>query len=180
MIDFLNSSFFLALVTFSVGGLAIFIYKKQKTDYKKGAASLILQELRYAEQLIRHARSNSYQYKLTEKLLPTNSWNDNIHLFLRDLEESEIDMISRFYAKVAFLDSLIQKISDFKTNPIQTQITITQPQSMNPIQNQTPSSVPIVLPIDPMQGVQQLLKMVTQEIEFVYNTPVGEKLKKLS
>ncbi len=174
MYTFFNSQFFIALVTLIVGSFAIFLYLKQKEDYKRQAASLILQEIRYAEQLIRASNQGNlgYIYGLAAKLLPTNSWNDNIHLFLNDLEETEIDLISRFYSKTAYLDVLISKVSDFKNQPTsqQSQITITPP---NPSQQ-------ILVLQDPMKNTLDMIKEVSDGIRSVYNTPTGEKLKSLS
>ena len=50
--SFVNSSFFLALVTFFVGGIAIFLYLIQKINKKRDASRIILQEIRRAEDII--------------------------------------------------------------------------------------------------------------------------------
>ena len=113
ILKFLNDN--LGAVTFVVGFLAIYIYVKQKKDRKRDAAKLILQEIRYAEQQIRNFRI-AQSYSLASKLLPTNSWNNNIHLFVKDLEETEIDMISAFYSKATYIDSLIMERSKQKIN----------------------------------------------------------------
>ena len=180
MYAFLNSQLFVALVTFFVGFFAIILYVKQKKDYKRQAGSLILQEIRYAEQLIRNSLENGFRYKLADELLPTNSWNDNVHLFLEDLEETEIDLISRFYSKANYLDILIRKISDYKNQPKQPQV-ITAPsqnQQMPVFQPQQQIFLPMAF--DPMQSTQEMIREVSQSIEFIYNTPVGEKIKTLS
>lgn len=46
--------------------------------------------------------------------MPTNSWNNNIHLFVKELKETEIDLISKFYSNATYLDNLINKISDLR------------------------------------------------------------------
>ena len=113
---FFNSNFFVALITLAVGGSAIFLYIEQKIDHKVKAARLILQEIRYAEQQIRNSGRGIRAYPLSSKLLPTNSWNDNIHLFTTDLKETEIDMISQFYSNARFIDSLITERANQKIN----------------------------------------------------------------
>ncbi len=180
MYAFLNSQLFVALVTFFVGFFAIVLYVKQKKDYKRQAGSLILQEIRYAEQLIRNSLENSFRYKLADELLPTNSWNDNVHLFLEDLEETEIDLISRFYSKANYLDILIGKISDYKNQPKQPPIITAPNQNQQMPAFQPPQQIFLQMPLDPMQSTQDIIREVSQGIEFVYNTPVGEKLKTLS
>jgi len=205
MVDFiiysLKSDFLISLVTLIVGSIAFYLYGKQRKDRKRDAARLILQEIRYAEQKIRKYREVQ-SYKLYDKLLPTNSWNDNIHLFIKELKEVQIDLISDFYAKTSYIDTLIATISRQKNNPII--ITSTPPiplqQSIIPI---IPESQPIedyqgptpLLPPTPIQPPRQsrpphpieilpvsqdILKDVSMNVEFVYNTPVVEKLREIS
>ncbi|MEK7662138.1 MAG: hypothetical protein AAB355_01380 [Patescibacteria group bacterium] len=173
----------LGVVTLIAGAFALFLYKRQQRDYKKDAASLILQEIRYAEQQIRTARQNGDSYSLASKLLPTNSWNDKIHLFVKDLEENQIDMINTFYAKAKYIDILILKRSDQLTGP-HTQQNQFSPASIPVPQNpgQLNQFVQVTLPIPPSPESVTigLLKQVSSSVEFIYNTPVVEKLRKIS
>ncbi len=186
IISFFDSNFFVALVGF----LAIYLYFKQRMDKKRETARLILQEIRYAELQIRNSDRGHRGYALSSKLLPTNSWNDSIHLFLNRLEESEIDLISQFYSKAAYIDILIEKISDFKNLPAQSQsVLIPSGSSVSPISPMVPA-VPdqnsgqnfqtLQVVIDPMNTTQGILRQISEQIEFVYNTPAGEKLKNIA
>jgi len=184
LVSFLNSNFFLALTTLVVGGFAIYLYLKQKKDKKRDAARLILQEIRYAEQQIRKYREFK-QYQLSDRLLPTNSWNDNIHLFINDLKETEIDLISNFYAKASYIDIMIRKISDWKTQP-KIPTTIMSPVSIQSQPSATAQPIPsvpekkeIVYFFDPMEETQKILYEVSMNVEFIFNTPVVEKLRKI-
>ena len=112
--QFLNDN--IGLVTFIVGFLAIYLYVKQKADRKRDTARLILQEIRYAEQQIRNSGRGGRGYSLSSRLLPTNSWDDNIHIFINNLKETDIDMISEFYSQAAYIDSLIVERSKQKLN----------------------------------------------------------------
>ncbi len=187
---FLDSNFFVALVGF----LAIYLYFKQKKDKKRDAARLILQEIRYAEQQIRNYRATTPpQYSLASRLLPTNSWNDNIHLFIKDLKETEIDMISAFYSKATYIDSLIVERSKQKINPPPVQsvpinpplpVSVTAqphlPGGGNP-QQVTPPQVSLVIsPTLEELITNQLLADVSSSVKFLYNTPAAEKLRKIS
>jgi hypothetical protein len=171
---FFNSNFFLAIVTLLVGGTAIALYLKQKSDHKRDSAQLIIQEIRYAEHQIKDARVNEYNYQLADKLLPTNSWHKNIHLFVNDLKESEIDIISRFYTNAAYLDVVIEKISDHQNSNFINVVNVNQatiPTSPTPNQNFS-----IILPLPS----QQILKIVSEKIDFIYNTPAIDKLRFIS
>lgn len=181
---FLDSNFFVGLITLIVGGFAIFTYVKQKEDKKRESARLILQEIRYAEQQIRIFRTSN-QYSLYTRLLPTNSWDDNIHLFVKELKENEIDMISAFYARAKYIDFLILKRSEQKIDPHPQQtpttpIVLPQPSQTAQIQND-PQVLNFVLPVPSAELVTiELLRQVSYSVEFIYNTPVVEKLREIS
>ena len=115
---FFNSNFFVALTTLIVGGVAIYLYLRQRKDNKRDSARLIIQEIRYAEQLIKNARDVGYVYALANKILPTNSWHKNIHHFIKNLGETDTDTISKFYSNVAYLDEAINYISEFVNKTI--------------------------------------------------------------
>ncbi len=163
---FLNDT---GLTTILVGGSAIYLYLKQKKDYKRDAAALIIQEIRYAEQQIREAKKHDYEYYLADKLLPTNSWHNNIHLFVTDLKESELDLISRFYAHSSYLDTVIEKISNKKNDMV--------------ISRKQPVPGAQIVPENNQQfdlGATNILKEVSEKIEFIYNTPAVDRLRSIS
>lgn len=181
-LDFLNNN--LGIITLLVGSIAIGLYVHQKRDYKKGIAKLILQEIRYAEKQIKIARERNNIFLLSNTLLPTNSWYNNIHLFVNDLEETDRDSISDFYAKVSFLDRVISNITQFKISqfiPKKEVKSIIQPKIIQQNESITFQGVP-------MGGVQEIsvpefqlsaeiiLKEVADQIEFLYNTPAASKL----
>ena len=163
-------------ITLLVGSIAVGLYLWQKADKKRSAAQLVLQEIRYAESIIRNARTQAVgNYSLSDKLLPTNSWNENIHLFVKNLEESHLDLISRFYSQALYLDVVIRCISDWKCHQV-----ITTPPTVSQSAN-TPQqlpNVPLQIPIDLLAN--QILMTVTMQIELVYNSPAVEKLIEIS
>jgi len=178
---FLNNN--IGLVTLVVGGFAIYLYLKSKKDHKRDAAKLILKEIRYAEQQIRKYKE-FMRYSLSDRLLPTNSWNDNIHLFVKDLKETDIDLINGFYAKATYIDIMIRKISDWKTQPKEIMpFTESLPTQQEPsITAQLNPNIKAIkfISFDPMAETQIILKKVSMNIEFIYNTPTVEKLRKIS
>ncbi|MBL4693943.1 hypothetical protein JKY72_01070 [Candidatus Gracilibacteria bacterium] len=183
---FLNSNFFTSLVTLLVGSFAIGLYIKQKISFKRDSASLILQEIRYAEQQIRTAKepTAAYSYALSTKLLPTNSWHENINLFIRELKETDIDLISRFYAKASYIDKTINMITDTKgplpvligTPKVKAKAIPQENGEKNPTQEPLKQEEIIAM----KYFVQFALEETTKEIEFIYNTPVVEKLRKIA
>lgn len=170
---FLDSNFFTGTVTLIAGLVVVFLYLRQKYDGQRDAAKLILQEIRYAEQTIRIAKEHNYDYYLANKLLPTNSWHKNIHYFVHDLKETDIDLISRFYSHSSYIDVLIEKISDKKND-------LLTPKSIS-------NSIGVV-PATPTPTVIQefelstsgILREVSEKVEFIYNTPAIDKLRLIS
>lgn len=163
MEKFLDSNSITSLTTLVVGLFAFIIYYKQKVSFKRDAASLILQEIRYAEQQVRIAKDTlQYGFSLSIILLPTNNWNNNIHLFINNLEQNDIDLISKFYADARYLDRLISKISELKESEVL------------PIPPEEPS------PTEKAFMAQKILIECTHKFEFIYNTPVTDKLRKIA
>ena len=103
---------------------------------------------------------------MADKLLPTSSWHSNINLFIKDLKESEIDLVSEFYCHAAYLDVVIEKISNKKNDiiiPVQSGIGSDGiPVKPNLIQFELNSN--------------QILKDVAEKINFIYNTPAVDRL----
>ena len=112
IIKFFNSSFFLAFITFCVGGFAIFLYIKQKRDYKSDATNIILMEIRDAEIEVRQMKTSGVQISNTiKKLLPTNNWSKYNYLFIKDLDRDELDLVNTFYNQCSAIDSALSQAS---------------------------------------------------------------------
>jgi hypothetical protein len=166
-----------AIITIIVGSIAYFLYKKSRRDNKIDAAKLIIQEVRYAEELIRNARDVGYNYALANKILPTNSWHKNIHLFIKNLGETDIDTISKFYSNVAYLDKIINYISEFinKKNLTPEILDEKDPQKLQEEVKKMQAQR-----IAALQLSQKFLKEVSEKIDLIYNTPAIDKLRVIS
>lgn len=169
-LELLNSN--LGIITLAVGSFAIGLYIKQKRDYKRDIATLVLQEIRYAEQHVRNYRQFG-NYPLACKLVPTNSWYSNIHIFARDFKETDIDLISNFYARVSYVDNLITSISNAKIKSLVPVSVQTTPSQNSPQDN--PQSTSQFERVE--LGAQKILKEVSDKIEFIYNTPTIDRLR---
>lgn len=204
LIGFLNSNFFIALITLIAGSTVYHIYKKQKREYKADAAKLIIQEIRYAEQQIRNARIMSQSkeetnYYMGYKILPTNSWHKNIHFFVEDLkEENQIDLISHFYSQATYLDSIISIISDEKNKTwnISKSLVLADEKGLmktdivGQILSSGYSTLDLVekdlsekkqaTSISLTLQANKILSDVSNKIEFVYNSPAVDKLRSIA
>lgn len=121
--DLLNTiaNFFSGLSTLLVGLYAFLLYNKQKSDQKRDAASIIIQEIEYAEKVIKRA-----QYELekpdpllsvTELSMPATSWGNYKYLFVNDLDSAQLDSITIFYNACDSFDSAVKlENSQFNRN----------------------------------------------------------------
>lgn len=108
--DFLRSNFLLALTTFFVGGFAIYLYKRQKYDYKKDSANIILMEIRNAEKIIDSIKEGQ-PIDSNVVLLPTNSWVKNGYIFINDLDGDQLTLINKFYNQCTLIDKALSQLS---------------------------------------------------------------------
>lgn len=159
------------IITIIVGFFAYLFYIIGRADKKRDAAKLILQEIRYADQKVKNYRTyNSYNF--TEKILPTNSWHKNINLFIRDLSESELDLISKFFSSATYLDDIIKSIADVKNK--------------NLIQPETPvvnGPIPVAIgtgELSENDPAKKLIETISRDIESIYNTPAADRLRQIS
>jgi len=107
---FINSNYLPSLTTIIVGSIAIFLYLKQKNDFKRDAANIILMEIRDAENKINIIKSGK-MVTVEEILLPTNNWVKYNYLFISDLDRDELDLINNFYNQCVLIDKSLSQLS---------------------------------------------------------------------
>ncbi len=188
-----KSNILMAFVTFLVGILVVYLYIRQKEDTKKDAARIILQEIRRAEDIISdYKQSGGYQF--AKKIIATNSWSKNIHLFVGDsvgdLNNDELDKISDLYSTGEYLDSLIKEISkitlddeierDKKLLEIQL-----KSQQQTTLEGSTYPIAQISQPINvTIMGIRPVWKnrldIISYKLEPIYNSTIALKLKRIA
>ncbi|MFI5240792.1 MAG: hypothetical protein ACHQUB_03750 [Candidatus Saccharimonadia bacterium] len=113
----LNSQMIIALVTGLVASVAIWIYKKQKNDFRRDAANVILLEVEGAEQQLQKITEfiTSDPNTIPENLLlmPNASWEKYRHLFIREFDRNEWDKLSDFYEKCRRYDLAVSDNNSF-------------------------------------------------------------------
>jgi hypothetical protein len=202
--DFANSSFFFASITFIVGSLAFYIYTKQKSDEKSNAATTILLEIRNAESKVDIIIDKLDKESTTDlpTVLPVNSWRKYSHLFVKDFDLDDIQLLNTFYASCEIIEDLANRQNNF--------VWITTEERAKTVQgilakihddyqiecaevgqakaqikydnrragldkfysNETLSYAPVKI----LKG----LKFQTQKLQRIASTPCGEKLKELA
>lgn len=183
-----KSNVLMAFVTFLVGILVVYLYIKQKEDTKRDSARIILQEIRRAEDIVGdYKQSGGYQF--AKKIIATNSWNKNIHLFVGDLENDELDKISDLYSTGEYLDGLIKEISDITLKDdieidkklLEMQLKY---QKLPTIEGSTYPFAQISEPVNiTVSGIRPVWKNRLDTISFrlnpIYDSTIGWKLKKI-
>ena len=124
----LNSNFFIAATTLVVGFTAYFVYKKQKRDEKKDAATILLAEIKSSTAILPGLIARFKKNKVLEEglvLLPSESWSKYKYLFVNDLKAEEWSAVDNYYEKcLAYDAALIEKQSYFTQNTGQIWVSI--------------------------------------------------------
>ena len=174
---FANSSFFFASVTFIVGSLAFYIYTQQKADNKRDSARLIIQEIRRAEDIINNYKTmGSYQF--SKKIIATNSWTKNIHFFVGDLDNDELDKISDLYSTGEYLDSLVKDVSKITfEHQIESVKKVQQQILLPPEGSDSPAEV-VIPQLPPIWKAR--LDIISKQLEPIYHSTILRKLKNIA
>lgn len=76
--SFLNSQFFIALITLFAGLTAWIVYARQRSDKKRDIANSILSEIQLAEKAIERVKNyvrDTQQSDINIQILQLNSWS---------------------------------------------------------------------------------------------------------
>jgi hypothetical protein len=166
-----------------VGGGAICLYIIQKKDARSDAAKIILQEIRRAEDVIFFYKESG-KFKFTQKIIANNSWGKNIHYFVNDLTQDELDKISNLYSVGEFLDKVIYHVHEWqfnynsdlfyeKTPKIKVLASI---ESGNPATET--KEVLVEKPTSPFWT--PMFKTIVDKYEPIYHSTVVEKIKEIA
>lgn len=108
--DILNSNFLQSAITFIVGLFALLIYRRQKRDQKKAAASSIYLEIQHIESCIPKLKEATRRGSLNLDLniIRENSWPTYSHLFSNDFDKDEWITITDFYQNAKVLEDSVR------------------------------------------------------------------------
>lgn len=98
------------VATIIVGLFAWAIYIAQRREHKKDAANAILLEIQSGEDAIKKVRDavQKDHLDIDVSVIPFESWSTYKHMFVRDFDKDEWDMISDFYNKSPLIDAAIK------------------------------------------------------------------------
>jgi hypothetical protein len=107
----INSPFLTSVVTLVVGTIAIWLYKRNQRDEKRGAARIILSELRHAEKQINRFKAGPIDVRFIDKIMLESSWIKYRHLFVENLDADDFDFITDFYSACSCIDRTLNQLS---------------------------------------------------------------------
>lgn len=77
---------------------AILIYKKQKKDEMRNAATIIVMELRSMEESIKSLIEIKDFYSSSTPIIAKSEWEKSKHLFVKELDDDDFKVIEEFYS----------------------------------------------------------------------------------
>jgi len=184
-----NSGGFVSLITLLVGSFAIYLYLKQKEDYRRDASNILLMEIRHAEQMIEKYRNSGVPIIISiELLLPTNNWNKYNHLFIKILDRDEIDAINNFYNQCTLIDKALSQLNlplqlEQKSQSIHQTLSLIAKDSISEpdFQNKRDSYIKLINPDEYLFKPKALMEAIGRAlttVQFIITTTTGSKLKK--
>lgn len=190
IISFLNSNFFVALVTFLSVVAVIWIYKKQGEDEKVKAARIIWIEIVYVENLIDNIKNNSLNLTNIRQVMSTNSWNKYKHLFVNEFDQTSLRLIDNFYLQCELLNKELKEAYNLplywqdKARIIaEKHISYSEKSKTNKEYEQKKAKLALFEQDNywwqPNAPKQQMIERV-KLIQYVSLTPTGEKLKDIA
>lgn len=111
------SGIFSGVATILTAVVAVLLVIWDRRNKKSDAAKIVLQEIRRAEDIMTDYIHHG-EYKFTRKIIATNSWAQNIHHFVNDLDQDELDRISTLYSTGQYLDVVVTDIAGYKLRTI--------------------------------------------------------------
>lgn len=199
VIDFLNSNFFIALVTGLSATVAILLYNKQKNESKQRAAILLINEIRNAEAaigLVKDTLTQNPGASLPEiTVLPENSWNKFSNLFTKDFDQDQIRLINKFYSDAERVNYIVTQSNNMFLVNVLNRASAIQHANVNLLANAKHKANVVKLiaefeerlwrrdaspSIYTPQGFTDQLNKYLIDIQFLLSTPVGEKFKKIA
>jgi len=103
---------FPGIATLIAGSAALIVYWLHKRDRKVEAAKIILSEIRNAEQQINKIKKDGIITDFSS-ILHFNNWQKYNHLFVKDLDRDELDLINSFYAACILAEAEIERLKGF-------------------------------------------------------------------
>ena len=85
------------IVGFIAPFIALYVYKETKRNEKKNAATIVVMDIRHAEQVVLSILEKNTVDMWTKEVLFENNWSKYKHLFVSDFSYDDFAMINQFF-----------------------------------------------------------------------------------
>lgn len=201
MYVFLNSPFFAAIATLLTGLLVVVVYKLEKRKEKRDGATIVLMEIRNAENSIRTIKDYGIRPNVSITILPTNSWLKFNHLFVKRFDRDELESLNNFYNQCSLAQREVERLNSFVPIALEEKARVIYPKLLQLAEKYADKDVEYNLRDGseyaqerekilatyygekeyflPQQPIDDLLKYVNN-IENISVSTAGQKLKKIA
>jgi hypothetical protein len=93
----MSPDYFNSIVTFVVGLLALVVYGLSKRHEKKSAATIIVMDIRHAEQVVLSLLERGSVDRNLKPILHENNWAKYKHLFVSEFSYDDYAALNRFF-----------------------------------------------------------------------------------
>lgn len=93
----MNPEYINSVVTLLVGGIALIVYWLTKRNEKRNAATIILMDVRHAEQVVLSILEKGAVDTFLKNIITENNWNKYKHLFASDFSQDDFSSFNRFF-----------------------------------------------------------------------------------
>ena len=184
-IDLINS-----LVTPLVGSIALIVYWLSKKNEKSSAATIIIMDIRHAENVVQSILEKDSIDISTKDVLLENNWSKYKYLFANDFSQDDFASFNRFFESCVEMSDARMRIREVFYTTINTKARLLQEkifsienlstpevqESANLITKEINESFSFFDPIEPKTRIMKNL----QKMGRLSNTTSFDKLKKFS
>ena len=93
--------------------IVVFVYKLEKRKEKRDGATIVLMEIRNAENSIRVIKDYGIIPNVPIAILPTNSWLKFNHLFVKKFDRDELESLNNFYNQCSLAQREVERLNSF-------------------------------------------------------------------
>lgn len=183
--EYLNS-----LVTLLVGSVALIVYFLAKRNEKRNAATIIVMDIRHAENVVISTLEKGFVDKDTKDALAENNWSKYKHLFASSFSQDDFVAFNRFFESCVEMSDARQRMRETLYASLNAKAEIMQQKifeidNLDTIEGQEKRQKLISLMnnesyiFDPNEPKDRLIKNL-QIMGKLSNTVAFEKLKKIA
>ena len=119
-----------SVVTLIVGCVAYFVYRQQKRDEKRNAATIIVMDVRQAEQVVfsilEKGLDTGVDATSLKPIISENNWTRYKHLFVSDLSYDDFAAFNRFFDSCIIINEARGRMVDLLDATLRAKASIVQ------------------------------------------------------